>query len=284
MVGSEAGAVSGRREQTSPTLPKAESSCGIWILLHVGWEELEAVNGERVDLTCILISLCCRMGLPTWLSGKKPTCQCRRHWFDPWVWNISWRRKWQPTPVFLPRKNPMDRRAWQATVHGVKELDMAEHPRMLLCGGRLQGERRSRETPLWATAVQREMMDPGVFGRWNHHDLLIASMCEKDRTGGCREDTTEWLNNNKDKAGKRRVSMCREPLCMAQGLSQNCSPRSSKTTVQNLWLILTVYLLHARPSPWGSLILQCTLNQESSFYRKRKLREHGKIHTRTHDQ
>ena len=22
--------------------------------------------------------------------------------FDPWVGKISWRRKWQPTPVFLP--------------------------------------------------------------------------------------------------------------------------------------------------------------------------------------
>ena len=24
-------------------------------------------------------------GLPWWLSGKKSTCQCRRHGFDPWV-------------------------------------------------------------------------------------------------------------------------------------------------------------------------------------------------------
>jgi len=25
-----------------------------------------------------------------------------RHWFDPWVRKIPWRRKWQPTPVLLP--------------------------------------------------------------------------------------------------------------------------------------------------------------------------------------
>ena len=36
----------------------------------------------------------------------------------PWVGKIPWRRKWQPIPVFLPGK-PMDRGAWQATVHGV---------------------------------------------------------------------------------------------------------------------------------------------------------------------
>ena len=28
--------------------------------------------------------------------------QFRRPGFDPWVWQIPWRRKWIPTPVFLP--------------------------------------------------------------------------------------------------------------------------------------------------------------------------------------
>ena len=44
-------------------------------------------------------------GLPRWLSGKEPACQCRsrrRCRFDPWVRKIPWRRKWQPAPVFLP--------------------------------------------------------------------------------------------------------------------------------------------------------------------------------------
>ena len=39
--------------------------------------------------------------------------------FDPWLGKIPWRRTWQPTPVFLPGEPPMDRGAWQATVHGV---------------------------------------------------------------------------------------------------------------------------------------------------------------------
>ena len=58
------------------------------------------------------------VGLPWWISGKEFACQCRRHRFDPWVRKIPWRRKWQPTPVFLPGKS-MDRGAWWATVHGV---------------------------------------------------------------------------------------------------------------------------------------------------------------------
>ena len=32
----------------------------------------------------------------------KNLLQCRRLGFDPWVGMIPWRRKWQPTPVFLP--------------------------------------------------------------------------------------------------------------------------------------------------------------------------------------
>ena len=46
-------------------------------------------------------------GLPRWHSAEEPTGQCRRHRrgrFDPWVMMIPWRRKWQPTSVFLPGK------------------------------------------------------------------------------------------------------------------------------------------------------------------------------------
>ena len=43
--------------------------------------------------------------------------------FDPWVEKIHWRRKWHPTPVFLPGKS-MDRGAWRATVHGVTKGQM----------------------------------------------------------------------------------------------------------------------------------------------------------------
>ena len=47
---------------------------------------------------------------PRWLGGKESTCQCRRHRFDPWVWKIPWRRKWEPTPVFLSGKSHGQRR------------------------------------------------------------------------------------------------------------------------------------------------------------------------------
>ena len=44
-------------------------------------------------------------GLTGWLRGKESTCQCRRPGFHPWVRKSHWKRKWQPTPVFLPGKS-----------------------------------------------------------------------------------------------------------------------------------------------------------------------------------
>ena len=40
-------------------------------------------------------------------GGKEFACQFRRHKgcrFNLWVGKIPWRRKWPPTPVFLPEK------------------------------------------------------------------------------------------------------------------------------------------------------------------------------------
>ena len=72
---------------------------------------------EQLTLTYLLIV---SLGLSRWLSGKDSAHQCRSHrrrGFHPWVRKIPWRRKWQPTPVFLPGKSC--RGTWQATLHGV---------------------------------------------------------------------------------------------------------------------------------------------------------------------
>ena len=45
------------------------------------------------------------MGLPGGANGRKH----KRHRFDPWVRKISWRRAWQPTPIFLPRESHRQR-------------------------------------------------------------------------------------------------------------------------------------------------------------------------------
>ena len=67
--------------------------------------------------------------LPKWFSGKESNCHCRRCkgcWFGPWVGKIPWRRKWQPTPVFLPGKSHGQRSLAGYSSWGHKESDMAE--------------------------------------------------------------------------------------------------------------------------------------------------------------
>ena len=41
-------------------------------------------------------------GFPRGSDSEESAGQCRRCRFDPWVGKIPWRRKWLPTPVFLP--------------------------------------------------------------------------------------------------------------------------------------------------------------------------------------
>ena len=50
---------------------------------------------------------------------KNPTTnagEVKRHGFNPWV-KIPWRRKWQPTPVFLPGESHGQRRSLQIYIY-----------------------------------------------------------------------------------------------------------------------------------------------------------------------
>ena len=50
----------------------------------------------------------------------------QRSRFDPWVRKIAWRRKWQPTPLFLPGEFHGRRSLVGYSPWGCKELDMTE--------------------------------------------------------------------------------------------------------------------------------------------------------------
>ena len=66
--------------------------------------------------------------LPRWLSGKKPTChcrRCRRHGFHPWVGKVLWRKAWQPTPVFLLGKSHGQRSLAGYSPWGLSDSDVA---------------------------------------------------------------------------------------------------------------------------------------------------------------
>ena len=70
------------------------------------------------------------MGFQVALVVKNPPTNagdgCKRLRFGPWVRKIPWSRKWQPSPVFLPRESHGPRR-W-AIVHGVAKNQTRTNP------------------------------------------------------------------------------------------------------------------------------------------------------------
>ena len=57
-----------------------------------------------------------------WFNGKESTCRCRRLGFSPWVRKTPWRRKWLPTPVFLPGKSHGQRSLVGYSLRGCKRV------------------------------------------------------------------------------------------------------------------------------------------------------------------
>ena len=69
------------------------------------------------------------LDFPDGSSGKEPVCKCRRLkkcGFHPWVWKIPWRRKYPPTPVFLPGKSHGQKSLAGYRPWGHKESDTTE--------------------------------------------------------------------------------------------------------------------------------------------------------------
>ena len=63
---------------------------------------------------------------------KNLPAQCKRYGFHPWVGKIPWRRKWQPTPVFLSGESHGHRSLVDYSPWGHKELDTTEQLSFLL--------------------------------------------------------------------------------------------------------------------------------------------------------
>ena len=115
------------------TVQQSESAICIHIC-PLFWISFPFRSPQKIEQS----SLCCTVGSPQlsiftqyqWVSGKESTCQCMRHRrrrFDAWVGSIPWRRKWQPTPVFLPGKFHGQRNLAGYSPWGCKDSDTIEH-------------------------------------------------------------------------------------------------------------------------------------------------------------
>ena len=92
---------------------------------------------------------------PKGLSVKESTCQCRSRWrcgFDPWVGKIPWRRKQQPTPVFLPGESHGHRSLVGYSSYSHKESDMTQ---WLSMQGRTNRPKEHKETVKRITEMDR---------------------------------------------------------------------------------------------------------------------------------
>ena len=116
--------------------------CAQGLQLHCLMYQLYDLGLEIDPQVSILSSILQRLqplfyrdkGLNHVIRSKEPTRQCRRHRLDLWVGKIPWRRKWQPTPVFLPEKF-CGQRSWRATVHGAARSQTHNtHTRCLVHG------------------------------------------------------------------------------------------------------------------------------------------------------
>ena len=82
----------------------------------------------RILTSVLWVSVCNSLYLKIFIFLLKPLVlngssdgiclQCRRPGFNPWVVKIPWRRKWKPTPVFLPGEFH-GQRSLVGTVHEV---------------------------------------------------------------------------------------------------------------------------------------------------------------------
>ena len=67
-----------------------------------------------------------QLGRPRWLRWQSVCLQCGRPGFNPWVRKIPWRRKWHPTPIFLPGKSHGWRSLAGYSPRGLQESDTAD--------------------------------------------------------------------------------------------------------------------------------------------------------------
>ena len=126
--------------EDSTGYPRKVSSCLVFFLRReidersspgLSLASPEPASGRKRGLLCLLNCgrISWALGFPGGTSCKEPSCQCRRckwTWFDPWIRKIPWSRKWQTTPVFLPRESHRQRSLAGYRPWGLKELDMTE--------------------------------------------------------------------------------------------------------------------------------------------------------------
>ena len=169
--------------------------------------------------TVLLVCQRCQVGFP---GGSGGIClQCRNHRFDPWIGKIPWRRPWQPTPVFMPRKIP-----WTEEPAGLQSMGLHSQTPLKWLSTHTQGIKQEPITqfsphPKWWDFVrswgdflqygivphQSEVMPviameqipegvwaPTLFGSWMMGKFQDKSLCS------CTEGLGQWLLESREES------------------------------------------------------------------------------------
>ena len=121
--------------QAEPSTDSGWRSFQVYALLTIGnWPPLLCAH-----LSCSKhreLYLISPNNFPGGSDGKSILLQCGRPRFNPWDGKISWRRKWQPSPVLLPGKSHGRRSLVGYSPWGHKELDMTEQFHLITYKGK----------------------------------------------------------------------------------------------------------------------------------------------------
>ena len=88
--------------------------------------KIQEVGHLILDYLYFIKKICVSSQVAQWQESACQCRRCRRPRFDPWVGKIPWRRKWQPTPGFLPGESHGQRSLAGYSPWGRTELDTTE--------------------------------------------------------------------------------------------------------------------------------------------------------------
>ena len=125
-------------------------------------------------------------------NDKERACKCgryKRYGFDPWVGKIPWRRKWQPTPVFLPGES-----------HGSQSLAGYSHRQTWLT-------QLSEHPWLWSSK-KRNNLQSLENGTCKDGIIHVQSICQSKFPGLIRSQRRLLERNTKTTTGLVQADDC----------------------------------------------------------------------------
>ena len=155
-------------------------------LLFVDFLIVSILTGSRVLKVPSLLQ-----GFPGGTSGKGMACQCRRLKtcrFHPWFRKISWRRAWQPTPVFLPGKSHGKRSLVEYNPQSHKESDTTEstqHTCTVYYKFDLSSVPGSEHTVMNKLDQGPALMEDQIRPKWFSLGCLLFPICRVGRKSCC---------------------------------------------------------------------------------------------------